>query len=199
MFSRWILSIGLLVGLMGLGAGCGTPNSTGNTGRLGEGASGAESRMRVGDQIQIRIETTTTQVPQTYDLSIDETGEIALPLINRVKADGLTTFELAEKIQAAYVPRFYVRCNVNVLVASRFFYVGGELRAPGRYPWTKDITLMKAVNTAGGFTDFANRARVEVTRGKDKQVFDCNDLRARPEKDVPLQPGDSLFVPRSIF
>ena len=180
-------------------ASCGSTPPSGPRGTLPEVASPTESRLRVGDQIQVRIETSTTQPPQAYDLSLDENGEIALPLINRLKAEGLTTSELAQRIQAAYVPRYYVRCSVNVLVASRFFYVGGEIRSPGRYPWTQDVTLLKAINTAGGFSDFANRARVELTRGKDKQVFDGNDLRAHPEKDVPVQPGDSIYVPRSIF
>jgi protein involved in polysaccharide export with SLBB domain len=59
--------------------------------------------------------------------------------------------------------------------------------------------LMKAINTAGGFTDYANHTKVEITRGKSKQVFDCDDLRKHPSKDVPIQPGDTIYVPRSIF
>ena len=192
----WIFGFAVLV--FG-GLGCGTTTSTGPGNAIRESTTTAESRLRVGDQIQVRVETSTAQPPQVYDLSIDDGGELALPLIDRIKADGLTTFELAQQIQAAYVPRYYIRCVVNVLVSSRFFYVGGELRSPGRYPWTKDVTLLKAINTAGGFTDFANRGRVELTRGKDKQNFDCNDLRQHPEKDLPIQPGDSIYVPRSIF
>lgn len=188
-----------VVGLVLLGLGCGTTTSTSSNNSIREATTTAESRLRVGDQIQVRVETSTMQTPQLYDLSIDDGGEITLPLINRIKADGLNPFELGQQIQNAYVPRYYIRCNVNVLVSSRFFYGGGELRSPGRFPWTKDITLLKAINTAGGFTDFANRARVELTRGKDKQTFDCNDLRQHPEKDLPIQPGDSIYVPRSIF
>jgi polysaccharide export outer membrane protein len=158
-----------------------------------------ESRLRIGDQVQIRLETTSLQPPQVFDLLIDDEGKIALPLINRIHADGLTTSELAAKIQEAYVPRFYVRCNANVLVASRFFYVGGEVRSPGRYPWSSDISLLKAINTAGGFTDFANRGKVELTRAKAKKNYDVEKIRQRPEQDLPIQPGDSIYVPRSIL
>ena len=111
----------------------------------------------------------------------------------------MTPSELGESIQANYVPRFYVRCTATVLATIRFFYVGGEVRAPGRYNWTEDVTLMKAVNTAGGFTDYANRRKVEIARGKGKQTFDAEDIRQHPDKDIAIHPGDSINITRSIF
>jgi polysaccharide export outer membrane protein len=133
------------------------------------------------------------------DVVIDENGEISLPLIDRVKVAGLTASELAERIQASYVPRYYVRCNATVLATTRFFYVGGEVRAPGRYGWSEDVTLLKAINTSGGFTDYANRKKVEVIRGKQRIVVDCEVARSQPAKDVSILPGDSIWVGRSIF
>jgi protein involved in polysaccharide export with SLBB domain len=160
-----------------------------------------ETRLRNGDQIQVRLDTSTDESkgPQAIDAEIDENGEISLPLINHVKAEGLTPSELSERIQANYVPRFYIRCTVTVLATVRFFYVGGEVRAPGRYNWSEDMTLLKAINTAGGFTDYANRGKVEVARGKGKRVLDSEELRQHPERDIPIQPGDSIYVARSIF
>ena len=162
--------------------------------------------MRVGDQLLINLDTGgtaiglgATQAPQKLEVVIDENGEISLPLVGRIAAAGLTTSELSERIQANYVPRFYVRCSASALVAVRYFYVGGEVRAPGRYPWSADVTLLKSINTAGGFTDYANRNKVEVARGKENRVFNCEDLRRHPEKDVPIRPGDSIYVARSIF
>ena len=84
-------------------------------------------------------------------------------------------------------------------VPSRFFYVGGEVRAPGRYNWNEDVTLLKAINTAGSFSDYANRGHVEIIRGKTKMTVNCEQLRHDPEKDVSIRPGDSIWVPRSIF
>ncbi|MCG3147003.1 MAG: hypothetical protein PCFJNLEI_00439 [Verrucomicrobiae bacterium] len=162
-------------------------------------AERGESRLRNGDQIMVRLDTGGTQPPQSIDVVIDENGEISLPLVGRIKAAGLTPAGLSEHIQAGYVPRFYVRCTATVLATIRFFYMGGEVRAPGRFNWTEDITLLKAINTGGGFTEFANRRKVEVTRGKVKQVYDVEAIRQQPEKDIPLQPGDSLYIPRSIF
>jgi polysaccharide export outer membrane protein len=158
-------------------------------------------RLRSGDMLTVRIDTggATSTAPTTSDLSIDEDGNISLSLVGSIKAAGLTTSELAERIQANYVPRYYVRCNATVLVAQRFLYVGGEVRNPGRFPWTDDTTLMKAINTASGFTDYANRQKVQLTRGGKVDVYNCDDLQRNPAKDPPIRPGDTVTVPRSIF
>ena len=140
------------------------------------------------------------QAPQPpSDVVIDENGEISLPLIGRVRAAGSTPSELSERIQSSYVPRYYVRCTATVVPTVRFFYVGGEVRAPGRYNWTEDVSLLKAINTAGGFNDFANRNKVEVARGKRTETFNLEEIRQHPDKDVAIQPGDSIYVTRSIF
>jgi polysaccharide export outer membrane protein len=189
-----------LLALMLLTFGCVSPPPPAATNTATtEPTAVVESRLRPGDQLQIRIETSTAQPAQSFDLVLDDKGELTLPLIDRVQAGGLSTDELDDRIRAAYVPRYYTRCNVIVLVASRFFYVDGEVRSPGRHPWTKDVTLMKAINIAGGFNDFAKRAQVQLTRGKDKRAYNADDLRQHPEKDVPIQPGDSIYVPRSIW
>ncbi len=184
----------LLIGL--LAVGCASDSAPAKAHLSTEPTS--QSRLRNGDQITVRIDT-GNQGSQASELVIDENGEVSLPLINRVKAGGMTTAELCDRIQASYVPRFYVRCNVTVLATVRFFYLGGEVHSPGRVNWTEDMTLMKAIQTGGGFTDFANRRKVEVVRGKVKITYNAEEIRQHPENDVPIQPGDSLYVPRSIF
>jgi protein involved in polysaccharide export with SLBB domain len=158
-------------------------------------------RLRAGDGLSVRIDTggATSTAPPASDLTVDEDGNISLSLVGPIKAAGLTPSELAERIQANYVPRYYVRCNATVLVAQRFFYLGGEVRNPGRFPWTDDTTLMKAINTASGFTDYANRQKVQLTRGGKVDVYNCEDLQRNPVKDPPIRPGDTITVPRSIF
>ncbi len=97
------------------------------------------------------------------------------------------------------MPRYYVRCTATVLIAQRFFYVGGEVRNPNRFLWSDDTTLMKAISTASGFTDYANRSKVELTRGSERHIYNCEDLQKNPSKDVTIRPGDTITVPRSIF
>ena len=167
-------------------------------------ASAAEEitgRLRPGDQIQVRLDFVGQPgaTVQTLDLNVDEVGEISLPLVGHIKAVNLTPSELAERIQANYVPRYYVRCTAIVLVAQRFFYIGGEVRNPGRFPWSDDTTLMKAISTASGFTDYANRGKVELVHGTERHVYNCEDIQRNPAKDPPVRPGDTITIPRSIF
>jgi protein involved in polysaccharide export with SLBB domain len=195
---------GVSVAAAGMLAGCAAVLGGGSQPVLSEawGEQRAEIRLRAGDQIQVRLDpgvSVAPQGPQLLEMVIDENGEISLPLIGRVVAQGLTPSELAERIQAHYVPRYYVRCNVNVLVAVRYFYVSGEVRAPGRYVWSEDVTLLRSISTAGGFTDYANRRSVELVRGGERHVFNCEQLQRDPSLDVPLRPGDQVLVRRSIF
>lgn len=193
-----IAAVGLLVGCSSLGSWFGSSSSGKPKGTTSEEVA---SRLRPGDQVQVRLDTGTSQnqTPQSFDVTVDENGEIDLPLIGLIKAATLTPSELAESIHANYVPRYYVRCTATVLAAQRSFYIAGEVRAPGRFLWSDDITLMKAISTAGGFTDYANRGKVVLTHGKDRQVYNCEDLQRNPGKDPLIRPGDIITVLRSIF
>jgi len=181
--------------------GCGTLDAPGPAKLVKPGSPGSETRLRIGDQIQVRLETggAAPEPTKLYDLTIDENGQIALPLVGQLPAAGKTPAELAIIIQERYVPRYYMRCSALVLTAPRFFYVGGEVKSPGRFQWTEDVTLIKAINTAGGFTDYANRGKVEVIRESAKQTYDYEELRRNPAQDVPIRPGDSIWVPRGLF
>jgi polysaccharide export outer membrane protein len=203
-----------LAAVVGLVTGCSTvndlfgrSNTTKNSGKASASAASTASeeevsgRLRSGDELSIKIDagSPTTGATPT-DVIIDDQGNIELPLVGQIKAAGLTTSELAERIQSNYVPRYYVRCTATILIAQRFFYVGGEVKNPGRFVWSEDTTLMKAINTAAGFTDYANRGRVQLVRGKGPpQLFDCGQLLRDPSKDVPIRPGDTITVPRSVF
>lgn len=195
--SRFNRSVSLLLGVsvVGLLIGCSSPTAKSKVTTTEEIAG----RLRPGDQIQVRLDAGSATAPQTIDATIDENGEISLPLVGHIKAAGLTQSELAESIQANYVPRYYVRCNATVLAAQRFCYIAGEVRSPGRFLWSDDMTLLKAISTAGGFTDYANRGKVELVRGKERQVYNCGDLQRNPGKDPLIRPGDTITVQRSIF
>jgi polysaccharide export outer membrane protein len=210
----WLMT---LVAVLGLTAGCSTvsdlPGSS-NQPKMNVRALAAtvpvapisdeeiSSRLRPGDELSIRIDAgaPTGTAPTPTDVTVDDEGYIELPLVGQIKAAGLTPSELAEHIQSNYVPRYYVRCTASVLVSQRFFYVGGEVKNPGRFIWSEDVTLMKAINTASGFTDYANRGKVQLARGKEPlQTFNCEELMRNPAKDVPIRPGDTITVLRSMF
>lgn len=160
--------------------------------------------LRVGDPIELKIsgvpQDEQIQINNTY--MVDVTGSINLPYINKVKAEGLTPAELAATIEQGYrTGRIYTNPTITILMqpSARFVNVGGAVRNPSRIPFTEDMTLLTAINAAGGFNDFADQKRVRLLRGNEVTMFDVRQFRRDPSKDVRLQPGDKVEVPQSLF
>jgi polysaccharide export outer membrane protein len=119
-----------------------------------------------------------------------------------VKAAGLAPSALAREVENAYrANKIYTNPNVTIIMqpAARFVNVGGAVRLPSRVNFTEDMTLLTAINAAGGFNDFADQKRVRLLRGSEVKVFDVRQFRKNPGKDVPLQPGDRVEVPQTLF
>ena len=63
------------------------------------------------------------------------------------------------------------------------------------------MTVLRAIDTGGGFTDFAAKKRVQLTRAGSKKVITVNCVRAltHPDLDLEVFPGDKIFVPKRWF
>jgi protein involved in polysaccharide export with SLBB domain len=163
-----------------------------------------QATLRVGDPVELRISGVPTdeqtQVNNTY--TVDTNGVVNLPYINKVRAEGLTPAQLSSSIEAAYRSgRIYTNPTITIMMqpTARFVNVGGSVRNPTRVPFTEDMTLLTAINAAGGFNDFADQKRVRLLRGKDVKLYDVRQFRRDPSQDVQLQPGDMVEVPQSFF
>ena len=83
--------------------------------------------------------------------------------------------------------------SVDVLTY-RPFYIIGEVKTPGSYPYVSGMTVLNAVALAGGYTYRAKTKAVLITRpdGTDK-----TEIKADP--DTPVMPGDVIEVPERFF
>jgi protein involved in polysaccharide export with SLBB domain len=160
--------------------------------------------LRVGDPIDVKIGGVPVeeqqQVNNTY--TVDSSGAVNLPYINKVHAEGLTPPQLAQAIEGTYRSnKIFTNPTVTILMqpTARFVNVGGAVRAPNRIPFTEDITLLSAINAAGGFNDFADQKHVRLLRGNSAKVYDIRQFRRDPSLDPKLQPGDRVEVPQSFF
>jgi len=152
--------------------------------------------LRKGDLVQIVFSGIPTP-PADVDERIKEDGTINLQLIGNLPAEGKTPGQLQKEIQDAYVPKYFVRLTVTVKTERRVFYVDGEVRRPDRFVYEGEISLLQAIAAAQGFTDFAARGRVELVRNTGEQlVIDARKAKDNPTLDVPIVPGDRIFVPR---
>ena len=121
---------------------------------------------------------------------VDHGGAISIPLIGRVPARGLTTYQLEARIKARLGAKYVKDPEVTVDVAqNRPFFILGEVRSAGQYPYVNGMTVRSAVAIAGGYSERANQRKIQITRRINGLVekLDVPD-------DYVVQPGDTLLV-----
>jgi protein involved in polysaccharide export with SLBB domain len=158
--------------------------------------------LRPGDPISIRFSgVTVSEPPPPVDERLKSDGMIRLPLIREpIKAEGKTRGQLEEEIYKLYVPKLFKTLTVKVGSEGRTVYVGGEVRIQGRVQYMGEMTVLSAITAAGGFTDFANRKKVQVTRATGRKVtVNCIKAQRDAKYDLPVYPDDRIEVPRRLF
>jgi protein involved in polysaccharide export with SLBB domain len=90
--------------------------------------------------------------------------------------------------------------TVTIIPADRFYYVTGEVKKPGPEPYLGETDIIKAISAALDFTDFGNKHKVRLTRANGQtQVINVQRILDDPQYDVPVYPGDKIYVPRRLF
>jgi len=153
--------------------------------------------IRLGDQITV----TFSDLPQPgipeQKVRVKDDGTISLPEGMSIQAAGKKIGVLEKEIVDLYVPRLFRRLSVIIRPDERLYYVGGEVKNPNRMPYIGEITVLRAIQSAGDFTDFAKRTRVEIHRADGRlEIMDAKKARKNPKLDLPICPGDSIIVPR---
>ena len=129
-------------------------------------------------------------------------GMISLPLINDVKAAGLTPAQVRQEVArklSDYVPSPSVSVIVND-VRSFKVSVLGEVIRQARFELKSPTTILDVIALAGGFNQFAAPARIIILRrdidGRERIPFNYNKvMQGATEEILHLQPGDIIFVP----
>ncbi len=96
--------------------------------------------------------------------------------------------------------------DVLFIPKAEYFYIIGQVQSPGSYPITgREITLVEAISTAGGFTDIAARNKTRIIRVEDgvekiiQVQVDAITGAGKKIQDVLIQPNDIIVVPESFF
>jgi polysaccharide export outer membrane protein len=125
---------------------------------------------------------------------------VTLPYNVQINAVGKTTGELQTEIRNRYVPDYYVNLTVNVKAEERFYYVDGEVKIPSRQPYLGEMTVMRAIASAGGFTEFANKSKIELRRANGETLrINSSKVRSNPKLDPQVFPNDQIVVPKKIL
>ena len=146
------------------------------------------------DPIYVRFSGVLEQ--QQLELVIDEKGEISLlHLKEPIKASGLTTSALEDKIEHRYMEGgIYKNISINVTMTAKIYYVQGEVNQPGQFQLMSGTTLLQAIAGARGYTPFANKKKVTVTRYGKIYTYNAKDLEKNPARDVKVEAGDVIKV-----
>ena len=147
--------------------------------------------------------------------TVDADGTLSFPLIGRLKAGGLTLQQVEGALRKALSDGFFKNPQVNVGIEqyrSQRVFVVGEVRAPGPYQLSGEMTLIEALARAGSITqDAAGEAMIvrsktttdgpvlpDQTAAADVIRVDIKDLQSgRLSQNALLRDGDTIFIPRA--
>jgi polysaccharide export outer membrane protein len=129
-------------------------------------------------------------------------GMISLSLIGDIQASGLTPLQLADQI-AAKLKKFIQDPNVSVVVGqihSKVIYLLGEVEKKGPVEMTPGMTLLEAIGSAGGLTDYANSKKIYILRNdagthQKIPVHYKEALKGDSTLNLVLKAGDTIVVP----
>jgi polysaccharide export outer membrane protein len=170
---------------------------------LFEEPKAVEIILGAGDVIDLRI-FDEKELSGLYQITAE--GFIRLPLVGVVNVAGMNSEEASAYIAAEYQKKYLKNPDVSIFVQqsnSRRVYLLGEVRSPGPYSYEANMTLIGAIAKAGGPTGQAAANRTLISRTQDgKQLrltARVSDMGQGETPDIPVLPGDIIFVPQSIF
>jgi len=173
----WLLLLAL--------AGCGGPGS-----ELPPMPGGGPITYNLGPGDQVRI-ITFGEETLTGEFRVNDSGNIALPLVGPVRAEGLTSAGLEASVGSA-LRRDKLVHNPSVaveVIAYRPIYVLGEVNKPGQFAYQPGMTVVTAVAVAGGFTYRAVEGYAAIVR-----TIEGKAIEGKASRQSYIQPGDVITV-----
>jgi polysaccharide export outer membrane protein len=127
---------------------------------------------------------------------------VSVPLLGDVQASGMTPLQLADQISTK-LKKYIQDPNVSVVLTqinSKKVYLLGEVAKKGPMEMTPGMTLLEAISSAGGLTDYANTKKMYILRddaGKHEKipVHYKEALKGNSELNLVLKSGDTIVVP----
>jgi polysaccharide export outer membrane protein len=155
-------------------------------------SSSVELRLAPGDKIRVNV---FGEDKLSGDFQISNDGDISLPLAGTIKAAGLTKAEMEQQIATNLKSKYLRDPRVTVDVISyRPFYVLGEVKNPGEYPFRSGLNVLSAIAIAGGATYRASTSTVTIQR-----FGETKSTEAPQSTSVLIGPGDVVRVPERYF
>lgn len=171
--------------------------------------------IRPGVLLKIEVVSAGKAQVEVATKDVSAKGDILMPMIGAIACDGLTIHELQEKLVGAYAEYVHdPQVTVSFVYTAESVSPWGTVRVMGQVvrpgpvniPPTRDLTVLRAIQLAGGATILAAKSGVEVIRTMDdgsmKRIkVDLNKIgkEGKWQLDIKLEPDDVVFVPESIM
>ena len=152
-----------------------------------------------GDLISISV---YDEEDLSLEVRIGLSGQISYPLLGDVAVSGLSPKQLEDKLVAGLKGPYLVDPSVTVSIQEyRPFYVIGEVKKPGGYPFHPGLTVDKAISISGGFTERASKSSIFVVHdsGNLEQKRSADDEKEAVKLFDVIQPGDVITIEQSFF
>jgi len=151
-------------------------------------------QLSTGDRIRVIV---LNQPELTGEYQIDATSMLSLPLVGRVPAGGLKPVELERHLADRLNNDGYLKdASVSIeVVAFRPFYILGEVKTPGSYPYVWGMSVLNAVALAGGFTYRAKESAFYLQR----TAPDGRKVKLDAAQETAVLPGDVITVRERFF
>lgn len=145
-----------------------------------------------GDRINISV---FGQDDLSMEIRLPDVGTINYPFLGELKLVGMTAAEVESLIYEGLLGDYLVNPSVSVsIVEYRPFFIDGEVKRPGGYPYQPGLSVNKAAALAGGYTERANRDKITIVRESDGQQFEFS-----VSVTDMIQPGDIVTVNQRFF
>lgn len=161
---------------------------------------GAHYLIGPGDILSIHV---WKEPELTRDITVMSDGRITFPLIGELMASGGTLGELKQAITER-AAKYVTAPEVTVILKesrSRRIYTIGKVNRPGPYLLEAGMTVLQALSTAGGFTEWADTKTILIIRREgDKEIqlpFNYKDFISGKniEQNILLKPNDTIAIP----
>jgi len=152
----------------------------------------SDYKLGPGDKIRIVV---YGEADLTTDVKIDKSGFISFPFLDDIQAIGLSTKELENIIIKGLLGDYLVDPQVSVSIAIyRPFFIHGQVKRPGGYPYQDDLTLDKAIAIAGGLSNRASSSDWKITR-----LVNGVKVTVIGNVATAIQPDDIIKIEQSFF
>lgn len=163
-----------------------------SAGSAGAPATTGDYRLGAGDKVRVIV---FGEQDLSGEFVVNDSGNIDMPLIGSVNAKGATVTEFQNRVVTQLRNGYLNDPKVSVEVLNyRPFFITGEVKNGGEYPYKANLTVQDAVGVAGGYS-----YRADTTYALIRRAGEDREIKVSLNSRVPINPGDSIRIPERFF